>query len=344
VSGVAGPDIARSEGMTNRPALELVRRAGALQREYPLAQLAALLLLFCLGAATISGFTQMFSIRSMLILASLLGISALGQTVCVLIGGLDVSVGGWILAGSTVSVGLLDGAGAHWSIAEVFLLLGFGSVIIGGLAGLVSYRFGVPSLVVTLAVNGIVTGVVLAWDSSLTGTAPPWIATATSAAGRTFGIAMPSVVFIWAAIAVISYVVLQRSVVGTWIHATGGNPRAAKLAMIPTTAVWIGAFGLSALAATLAGVLLTGFSAGGGTGVGTTYMWNGLTAVIIGGTAFGAQGDYTRTVIGSLVIIVLSQVLTGYGVGSADQSILFGALIIVIVGLYLRDRRLRDQI
>lgn len=321
-----------------------VAKVAAVQREYPIAQLAALAALFCLGAATINGFTLMFSIRSMLILASLLGISALGQTVCILIGGLDVSVGGWVLAGSTVTVGLLSGTGAHWSVVEVFLLLGVGSVVIGGLVGFTAYRFKVPSLVITLAVNGIITGVVLAWDSSLTGSAPQWLANATSASGKTFGIGMPSVVFIWALVVIVAYVVLQRSVIGTWVHATGSNPRAAELALIPTKWVWIGAFALSALAATAAGVLLTGFSAGGDSDIGTSYMWNGLTAVIIGGTAFGAQGDYTRTAIGALVIIVLSQVLAGYGVGPSDQNILFGALIVVVVAIYLRDRRLRDQI
>ena len=327
-----------------RPRIRPLERAASVQREYPIAQIVALVILFLVGATTISGFTSSFSLRAMLVLAALLGISTVGQTVCLIIGGIDVSIAGWVLGGAAVTATLLGGTGVRWTTWEVFLFLAVCAIVIGGLTGYICYRFEVPSLVVTLAVGAMIQGGVLAWSPQGSGIPPVWLGKATSPATKTFGLGIPPVVFIWAAVAIGAYVVLQRSVVGPWVHASGSNLRAAKLALLPTRWVWVGAFALSALAATTAGVLLSGFSAGGDASIGTPYLWNGLTAVLIGGTAFGRQGDYTRTVIGTLLVVVLSQVMTGYGLSYADQNMLFGGLIVVIVSLYSRERRLRDQI
>jgi ribose transport system permease protein len=336
---VSALDTAPSPGLRTN----LVSRLAIAQRDYPLAQLLLFVILFCVGAATIDGFTSAYSLRAMIVLSALLGISALGQTICLLVGGLDVSVPAWILAGATVTVQLL-GTNTGWSATEVFLMLGAAAIVIGGLAGLISYLVRVPALVITLAVAGIIQGAVLAWTENVTGIPPAWIAKVTSPATKTFGLGFPPVVLIWVLIAVGAYLVLQRSIVGSWVYATGNNRRAAELALVPTHWVWVGAFALSALSGVTAGVLLSGFSAGGDVSVGTPYLWNGLTAVLIGGTAFGTRGDYTRTCIGTLIVIVLGQVMTGWGFNPADQNILYGALIILVVSIYRRDRRLRDQI
>lgn len=318
--------------------------AGAVQRDYPIAQLLLLVALFVVGTITISGFDSSYGIRAMLVLASLLGISALGQTLCLLVGGLDISIPGWILAGATVTVELLGGT-HPWPTIVVFVMLAVGAALIGGLVGLISYFFRVPSLIITLAVGAMLEGVILAWSGgTITNSPPQAIANLTSLGEKTFGIGLPPVVFIWALVAIAAYVVLQRSVIGPWVYATGNNRRAADFALVPTHWVWAGAFALSALSAVAAGVLLSGFSAGGDTSLGVPYLWNGLTAVLIGGTAFGTRGDYTRTVIGTLIVIVLTQAMTGWGLAPADQNILFGALIIAVVGIYRRDRSLRDQI
>lgn len=328
---------------TPRGFTQFLGRLSIAQRDYPMAQILLLVALFCIGAATIGGFTSSYSLQAMLVLAALLGISALGQTVCLLVGGLDVSVPGWILVGSTVTVELL-GTESNWSTTEVFLFLAACAIVVGGLTGLVSYVVRVPALVITLAVGAILQGAVLVWDKAVTGIPPGWIAKATSPTSETFGVGVAPIVFIWALVALGAYLVLQRSIVGAWVYATGNNRRAAELALVPTHWVWVGAFALSALSGVTAGILLSGFAAGGDPSVGVPYLWNGLTAVLIGGTAFGTRGDYTRTVIGTLIVIVLGQVMTGWGFGPADQNILYGALIIVVVSIYRRDRRLRDQV
>jgi ribose transport system permease protein len=197
----------------------------------------------------------------------------------------------------------------------------------------------------TLATGAMVTGGVLAWKRGfVTGVPPEWLAKVSSPAGKTFGLPVPWIVFIWAIVAIVFFTLLHRTVLGAWVYATGNNPRAAVLALVPTGAVWAGAFALSAFSATMAGVLLAGFAAGGDASIGEPYLWNGITAVLVGGTAFGARGDYVRTVLGTLFLIVLAQVMIGHGYSYADQQILYGVLILVVVGIYGRDRRLRDQV
>ncbi len=103
-------------------------------------------------------------------------------------------------------------------------------------------------------------------------------------------------------------------------------------------------FALSAVLSALVGVLLAGFS-GADQSIGDPYLFQGLTAVIVGGTTImGARGDYTHTVLGALVLTVLTTILVGRGYDTADQQIIFGVLILIVVAGYGRDRRLRDRV
>jgi ribose transport system permease protein len=109
--------------------------------------------------------------------------------------------------------------------------------------------------------------------------------------------------------------------------------------------VVVAAFALSAVGAAVTGVLLTGFSGSGDTGIGTPYLFTSLTAVIVGGTSFvGARGDYWRTVIGAIMLTVINTVLLAKGYSQAVQQILFGVIILVAALAYGRETRLRDRI
>jgi ribose transport system permease protein len=154
----------------------------------------------------------------------------------------------------------------------------------------------------------------------------------------------PAVAGVWFALAIAVGLVLRRTVPGRWVYATGANPRAAALALIPTQWVWTAVFALSAIFAAVTGVLLAGFAGAGDQSVYEPYLWQSLSAVILGGTGFGGRGDYTRTMIGTMMLIVLTTVLVGKNYGFADQQILFGVLIFLVVALYSRTRRLRDRV
>ncbi|HZQ64352.1 MAG TPA: ABC transporter permease [Gaiellaceae bacterium] len=319
-----------------------LRRVGEWQREYPLAQALVVVAAFVWGASSIPGFTSKLSVYAMLVLASLLGVAAVGQTLTILVGGLDISIAPWIGAGATVTVELHR---RGWSSVWIILVLVVCAVVVGGAAGLISFRFRVQSLIVTLATGAIVAGGVQVWGrGSAIGTPPAWLQRLTSPAGTTFGIHFPAAAVVWCALSLGVGFLLRRTVPGRWVYATGANPRAAALALVPTQWVWTAVFALSATFAALTGVLLAGFAGAGDQSVYDPYLWQSLSAVILGGTGFGGRGDYTRTVLGTMMLIVLTTVLIGKNYGYADQQILFGVLIFVVVALYSRTRRLRDRV
>src|ERR1700752_1833512 len=108
---------------------------------------------------------------------------------------------------------------------------------------------------------------------------------------------------------------------------------------------WILAYIISGAFAALTGALLLGWSGGGFVGVGDPYLFTTIAAVVIGGTSLlGGWGGYGSTIVGTLVLNLLTLLLVGRGLSYAMQQAVFGLLIVPIVALYARDRSMRDQI
>jgi ribose transport system permease protein len=314
-----------------------------IQRRAPVAQLVALLVVYAYGAATISGFGAWSNVKSMLVLGALLSLAALGQTLVVILGGLDLSVPGFIVMGSFVVYQLYGGDG--WpGLAAIGLPLAIAAGM-GATTGWLCHRYRLQPLVVTLGMGGIAAGGAVAWtQGNVAGSAPAFLTSLTSPATHTFGIDVPPIVLTTVLVTVALAVVLHRTVVGRRLYATGANPRAASLAGIRTGRVWVAVFAASAVSATIVGILLAGYS-GPDQSIGDPYLFEGLTAVIVGGTTImGAHGDYTHTVLGALILTFLTTILVGHNVGPAANQIIFGALILLVVAGYGRDRRLRDRI
>lgn len=311
----------------------------------PLLQLIVLAVVFIIAAATINGFTQKSSLYSVLVLASFLGISAAGQTLVILIGGLDLSVAS-IISGADLVMPVLIGT-AHWSAPEAIVFVIVVGGLVGALNGFIVRRWHVTPLIITLAIGGIVYGIALATTKSglKPGVVPVWLTRFSSPIGTTFGVGIPPVVVAWAVLAIIVGIALHRTIAGRRLYATGANQRAADLAGISTLRVWVAAFALSGAAAAATGVLLDGFISAASTGAGSSYMFTSLAAVVVGGTSLvGARGDYWRTVLGALILTLITTILVGHGAGEALEEAAYGFLILVFVGVYGRERRVRDQV
>jgi ribose transport system permease protein len=314
-----------------------------LQRRLQLVQILVLAALFVWGAATVTDFSTKASIKAMLVSAAFLGLAAVGQTIVILVGGIDFSIPGFI-AGGAVLISQLCGSDG-WGVVPAIALIVVLSLLLGGANGYISHRFRVQPLVVTLGMASIITGALLVWTKAeATGTAPAFLSRLTSVSSDTFGIGVPPVVVVWAVIAVLVGVSLSRTSWGRMLYQTGSNAAAAELALVRTRRVWVGAFALSGLFGGLLGILVGGYAGSGNTTLGDPYLFEGLAAVIVGGTAFGARGSYWKTVLGALVLTVLSSVLVGKGYSTADQQIVFGLLILLVVAGYGRDARLRDRL
>lgn len=313
-------------------------------RTVPVLQIVTVIALFVITATSIDGFLTPTSVFATLVIASFLGLASTGQTIVILIGAIDLSVPAMISAGNLVSTLL---SGKHWPFGLTIAFIIVCAAIVGTVNGFTIHRYKVPPLIVTLATGAMVTGATLGWTKGgqVSGQVPGWLSRFSSPIGKTFGIGIPPVVVLWAVVAVVIGVVLHLSVTGHRTYATGANEQAAELAGVKTTRVWIGAFVVSAVAASLVGVLLTGFTGAGQAGVGDPYLFLTIAAVLVGGTSLvGARGDYWRTVLGALILTLITTLLVGHGAGEATQEILLGGLILFFVGIYGRDQRVRDRV
>jgi ribose transport system permease protein len=313
------------------------------QRRFPVLQIVALVSLYAYGLSTIEGFGSQRVLYAILINASLLGLAGAGQTIVVLVGGIDFSIAAFISAGNVIIAELCGTY--HWSLGSAVLVALAVGVAGGFLNGLISYRFKVEPLIVTLGISALLSGLILKWiNGAATGVAPASLGKLTAANGTVFGVGIPPVILIWALVALVIGLVLTRTNAGRNLYLTGVNQSAARFALVRVGRTWILAYVASAVLAVFVGILLAGYSGSGNVTIGDPYLFQSLAAVIVGGTMFGGRGDYWRTVLGALVLSVVALLLSANQLSSASQDMITGALILAVVGLYGRERRLRDRI
>ncbi|MEU0948668.1 ABC transporter permease [Streptomyces canus] len=307
------------------------------------AQILTILVVFLIGRSTVVGYSDWTSIQAMAVLAAFLGIAAMGQTLVVLVGGIDLSVPALIGAGNVMTAKL---TGQGMSSPVVILLVLAAGFAVGALSGFVTDRWNVPALVVTLATGSVVGGVVLLWtDATLTGSAPEWLTRFTSSSASTGPLPLAPVVVAWLVLAAGAEFVLRRTAAGRKLYAQGVNPRAARLMLVGGRSVTTLAFACSGLLAALAGLLLTGFTGAGLFDVGSPYLFSAVAAVVMGGNSLlGGRGNMLRCVLGVLVLTELTTLLVGFSLSTAAQQAVLGALIVIVVATYGREQPLGSQI
>lgn len=291
----------------------------------------------------IPGYASINSLLSLLLLSSLLGIAAVGQTLTIIIGGFDLAIPA-VIGLANVLFALLYGAGWPAAAAIVFIL-GIAALI--GLATGFACRFlQLNPLVVTLATGSIIFGAIWAGThGQVSGSVPGWLVDMVSVIGTTGPIPLPGAVVLWIVIIVLVVLLETRTVLGRYIFAAGANPRAAALAGVPMLLVWMAVYMISTMMAATTGILLAGFSGAADPTVGAAYLFTTVAAVVVGGTPLtGGRGGYLRTVAGCLVVIELSTLLIGLGLDQAGQQVCLGFLIVALVAVYGREQHVSMRI
>ena len=195
----------------------------------------------------------------------------------------------------------------------------------------------IPSMIFTLGVDTVLRGLMVAQTG---GFAPQDAATPlmlTLAKSRVLGI--PVAIFVWAAVSLAIAAILTRTGFGKAIYAVGTREGAAFLSGIRTRRVIVGAFVASSLCASLAGVLLAGYSAKAYQGMGNAYLLPAIAAVVIGGThILGGRGRFIGTVVGVILIVLLNSVLSIMQMPEAGRQIIYGIVIITMLLVYGRSQ------
>jgi len=311
--------------------------------------LTVLFALIVISTFSIEGFLSASNIRAILLFAAFLGIASVGQTMVALLGGLDLSIP-FVIGSSNIAMLFLVTVGVPSYVAFGFILVLGG--IVGLLNGIMSFRLQGQALILTLgtgfAVAGftqIMTSIGSQYAGNVFGTVPHWLANLAAMNGRFFGLPFPPTIIIWIVIAIVIIVGLKTTAWGRNLYALGGNRRAAALTGISEFKYWVACYVLSGVFAALTGCLLLGWSGGAFIGVGDPYLFTTLAAVVIGGTSLlGGNGGYGFTVIGVLVLQVLTSFLLGIGLQYEWQQFIFGLLILPMVALYGRSPHIRSTV
>jgi ribose transport system permease protein len=222
--------------------------------------------------------------------------------------------------------------------------------VVGLVNGLGVAFLRVPSMIFTLGVNAVLRGLMV----MLTGGFAPqssatkimiWIATAEPLSvpiggGHSWGIA--NSVVVWALVSALLVFMLTRTPMGRYIYATGNREAATYLSGINTRVVLITGFVICSLCASLAGLLIAGYTSKAFQAMGDVYLLPAIAAVVVGGTnILGGQGRYTGTVIGTILIVLLQSVLSVMQMPEAGRQIIYGVVIVVMLLVYGRGTAVR---
>jgi ribose transport system permease protein len=266
-----------------------------------------------------------------------------------LLGGLDLAIP-FIIGASNVGLLYLMGLGVPSWLAVILIL--FLGTVVGFINGALTLRLQGQALIVTLgvgfAISGltqILTSIGTAYSGNVYGSVPDWLRNLAAMNGETFGLEFPPVILIWAAVAIVLIYGMRNTVYGAHLYAIGGNRVSSRRLMISERRYWVGTYMVSGFVSAMTGALLLGWSWGGFIGAGQPYLFMTLAAVVIGGTSLlGGYGGYGFTVIGVLVLQVLTSFLVGIGLQFEWQQFIFGLLILPMVALYARSPHIRTQV
>ncbi len=270
---------------------------------------------------------------------SVIAILAIGMTMVIITAGIDLSVGSlialssvicaWIIqqAGGAAGAGVLEMAGA--SAAAILAC-----AMVGAFTGAMVAQFAIPAFVVTLAMMMACRGLafIISGGESINDIPDgfTWMALGKDLMG------IPNGVILMVALFVLAHLIMSLTRFGRYIYAIGGNLQAARLSGIPVKRVILSVYVACGAMAGLGGVLMTSQLQSGSPKNGAAYELQVIAAVVIGGTSlFGGEGRVFGTLIGALIMAVISNGMNLTGVDSYTQDVVFG---LAVLGAVLLDR------
>ena len=297
-----------------------------------------IVVLLILGGVYNPQFLSGLYLLQQLRVASFLGIIASGAMVVILLGHIDLSIPWVMTIGGITATAVAGWWGASWTTLGVPVALACGALV--GLANGVGVAIlRIPSMVFTLGMNAVVQGIVVMYTG---GNAPPdqatpilqWLALRET-------LFVPHAVIVWALIGVFIITVLNRTPFGRYVYAIGNSERVTYLSGISTRMILIVAFVTSGTCSAFAGAMLAGYAGKAYQAMGDPYLLPAIAAVVLGGTSIlGGRGNYLGTIAGVILITLLESILSVMQISDSARQIIYGAMIIVMMLVYGRDRRI----
>ena len=291
-------------------------------------------ILWIAASLLITGFGVYAHLRYIVELAAVIGLVAVGQTVAVIAGGIDLSVSA-VITVTAIILPLLsfdvDASGLGAIVLSLAVAAGIGAV--NGLA--IGY-LGLPPLIMTLAMATILQGllVLIAGGSavSVTNATLDWL-------GSAHVLTVSASIILWAAVAAVCLFWLHGTRSGALVFAIGANPVVSRLSGVPIPRITLAIYILSATCAGLAGLLLLSMNGQGYVGIGDPYLLSSIAAVVLGGTSIlGGRGSYLGTIAGSILLVTMTALITVVNASEGWRSVILGCLILGMLPLSGRDQ------
>lgn len=262
-----------------------------------------------------------------------IAIIAIGMTLVIITGGIDLSVGSLIALSAVIATVIMQSLGgleaSAWTIPLGFLIGILCCGAVGGFGGFLVHRFKVAPFITTLAVmmmaRGLAYKITGGFSIYQVPAGLPWL-------GRGTTMSIPNTVILLIVLFIVAHLFMSRTRFGRYIYAVGGNEEAARLSGVPIRSVLILVYVVSGLAAGLGGCIQASQLNTGTPNSGLMYELFVIAAVVVGGTSLsGGKGKIFGTLIGAFIISVLQNGLNLTGVDSYSQQVILGAVILAAV-------------
>ena len=296
------------------------------------------MLLLLLGSLYSPSFLSADYLLQQLKVASFLGVIATGMMLVVLLGEIDLSIP-WVVAAG----GMMASAATAYGLLGEILAIPFG-ILCGAALGLISgigvAYLRIPSMIITLAVNSVAQGLMVAYSGGFSPRDSASPAMKFIGAQSTLGI--PHAVVVWVIVGALAVFLLTRTTFGRSVYGIGNRESAAYLSGVPTQRVVMIAFALSGGLAAFGGVLLAGYAGKAAQSMGDAYLLPAIAAVVLGGPSIlGGRGSYIGTIAGVILITLLQSILSVMQIAEFGRQIIYGVIIVGMLLLYGREKSSR---
>ncbi|OZQ69075.1 ribose ABC transporter permease [Paenibacillus sp. VTT E-133280] len=298
---------------------------------------ASLIILVIVFSVASSNFFQFSNLVGILVSTAVIGVLALGATFVIITGGIDLALG-TVMTFSSVMVGVFI---TFWGLPVPLGIVGgiLAGALCGFISGLMVAKMNIPPFIATLAIMMITKGLSLV----ITGAKPIYFNDdpifAKIAMGKMIP-GIPNTIIIFLLLGIIASIILSKTIIGRYNFALGSNEEATRLSGVNTVKWKIVIYTITGIFSGIAGILMASRLNSAQPSLGTGYELEAIAAVVIGGTSLsGGVGSILGTIIGALIMSVLTNGLQIMSVAQEWRTVIVGVVIIIAVYADILRRR-----
>jgi ribose transport system permease protein len=288
-----------------------------------------LAVVFAFFAIMAPNFLSSKNVINILRQVSIFGIVVIGVTFVMIGGGMDLSVGGEMaVVGMVLGYLMVNLHVSIYAAVAIAVLLG---CLFGAINGIVAIKLNIVPIIVTLATMLILQGLayLITGGYPITGMPDAFVGI-----GQGYVGVIPIPVIIFLVFIAFGWIVINKTYIGRYIYALGGNREAARLAGINVSRITVGVYVFSGFAASIAALIMVGRTNASQPGAGSSYPFDCMTAACLGGISIqGGEGKISGVVVGVLILGILDNGLVLMGVNSNFQSVIKGLILLLAVAI-----------